>query len=617
MHKLGVTKPSGLELACAEDRNLTETELEEMVTKITELIIEKCPDIYLKSYGTDPGVKEPELSIKNQILRRFDDQVGRKNPLDFWRSAVELEFGSDDNRIPIEEDLMNRKNRPDYLKKREFMDAKEVLERQRVEDMFNEMQQDPAFEGKLKEYFSSVHKLSVKNQYERHYDFLGKKEEILDRKNSPLVKNELVDFLYKYSDLKMKMDRDYYSSYAHVDDKKTIHLEQTKHNLLNTPTPFESYTDMPEPDFKVSALERIAKIKDFETKFLKSLETANPPLNDGYKRSVTPAVHGDILNLEFRMNRLKDKGEFGGLHEDYYKNSYESTKVPGEFEMLDARKTAKRWVIEKISDFTDRVMETRIGLEKYLTQEELEKFDYDLKKVMTRDNMRSAALEELQKEISLANVIRRNFIKEEDFVDQIDYEITRWEDYTTQFQKRVKNKDAMERLYAYDSLATLKRTSSVAHKSREYLQREKYTYMMLVEEAMGKDYDYLLHQNLRFDNDTTEYMNKEGFRSGRYVNNEFVARHYGKTFFEDTVKNNTYHNSTTTAEGIDAVLAEPLIDSGFDKYKQYHNKNTIPKKQTVFSNIFEGLAETDDTNMTSKSMSWYFKTINDGYTNKS
>lgn len=594
-------------------KEVTDQELEETAKKVTDIIIQNCPDIYLNTYGEDPGHQDPKMSIKNQILRRFDDQVSVKPVLDIWKKPVEMQFSPDKKEYIYDEDLLDSSKRPDYLKKDDYDDAKESLERQRIKDIFNEMQDDPFFESKLKEYFSDCHNLEVKNVYEKNFKFLNKTEEILDRRNSPLVKNELVDFLMKYSDLKSKMEKDYYSAYAGSSAKIDIALQKQKEKLFIEKSTIDGELELEE---NISIYQKLQKIKDFDEKFLKQIKKENNFEDYIYKKSLTSGIGYDINKLEFIMNKIKDRGQFGGFHADYYKLDEKNTEIPFAFEEFDFRKNGRSWMTEKVHLFMHKIMNIRFNLEKYMSKEEMERFDYDLKGVLTRENISNAVLNELDQEISAADILRKNYLKfnKLDVDSQFEIEITKWDNMQKHIEKSVKDKTSLHRVMALDSIAALKREKGLKHKKWKNHEKEMNAMLHSVEEAVGQDFNYLSYLHLKkneIHSEDNSFSEKDGYKSGRYINNETTALYYDKTIFREANEKNTYSNSGTTQYGMKGILPNLKLDKHIGKLDDIFEKTINYPEKSNFRSIAKGLSNLDHTHNVSKSLGWYFDTINE------
>jgi hypothetical protein len=283
--------------------------------------------------------------------------------------------------------------------------------------------------------------------------------------------------------------------------------------------------------------------------------------------------------------------------------------------LLDIRRPAEEWVLEKIDRFLDEIMNTRLSLERYLTRDELQSFDLELKRLLTRENIRDAVLKQLDQELTTAEILKKNYVKNQDEMTQTMEEIGNWDNLQSSIQKKIKNPDALKRLYAYDSVRSMQ-TKIQEKKEADWKHEEHlYTMEMLMEEAMGADYDYLLWQHQKDDYKKTgsnEYMNKEGYRSKRYINNEFYAKYYGKTFFEETQKFDVYPQMGTTKFGTKGILAEPHVSDEFKMYQKYHSSDPMQNSK-IFENVMGGLGNLNQENQMSKSLGWYFKKINEEF----
>ena len=570
-----------------------------------------CPHVYPENFGEDPGLENKDLSIQNQILRRFDDHLSIKSPLQMWRKAVDLEFDKDDHSIPDEEDLMDPVTRPDYLKKADYQDAKSVIEKRRLASIINEMSEDPFFESKMEEYFSSCHQMTVQNQYQKQWGQLERPEEILNRKNSPLVKNELLDFLMRYSDIRMQTRDHFYSSYAGSDIKHKQNLQIKKEEFGNHLSADDYNEDG--GNEKDNMFKTIMKLKDFENKFYNSNKDKLTKLNMKYTKHLTQSPGIDILDLENRLNRLRDKQEYSGMHKIYKNNDFYNTTIPYALPELDIRRSPEEWVMEKIDHFLDEIMNIRLSLERYLTRDELQKFDIELKQLLTKENIRDALLKQLDQELTTAEVLKKNYIKKQDEEEQTFIELSSWDNLQDNIKKKVKNPDALKRLYAYDSVRSAMTKLSEKKESPEKQEEHLLTMDMLVEEAMGADYDYLLWQHKKNEFTKTgniEYVEQEGFRSKRYVGNEFYAKYYGKTVFESATKHDVYPKMGLTKFGVKGILAQPHVSDDHKNYNKHLSSDTMQTSK-VFKNLIDGLGNSNPEHQMSKSLGWYFKKVNE------
>jgi hypothetical protein len=583
----------------------SENELESIAEKITEEIVKVCPHVYPEDFGEDPGLKNPEWSIQNQILRRFEDHVSVQSAEQMWRKGVELEFNADDREIPDEDELRDPVRRPDYLKKADYDDAKEVVQKRRLEEIFNDMQEDPFFDSKLKEFFSSCHQMEVQNQYQKHYQHLEKPEEILDRETSGIVKNELMDFLMRYSDIRMQTRDQFYSSYAGSTVKQKQMFQREKSLLFNSANP-ENYLPHVEENTKQNIMQTAKRIKDFETRFFDSTKHKQVPFVAPKTKYSTSAPVNDIVDLELRLNRLRDKENFSGMHRMYQHMDRHTTDIPFHLDQMDIRQDPQEWVFETIRNFLNEIMSLRLSLEKYMTKTELLKFDMELERVLTRRNLQDAVLKALDQELTTANVLRKAYVKDPDFDEQVVIEASHFDDLQKNFESKVKNQDALHRLYAYDAVMSKKRMTD------DELEENHFTMEMLMEEAMGADYNYLLWQKEKNDyqkNGSDSYMEKEGFRSKRYINNEFMARYYGKTYFEECNAFDVYHDMGISSHGMHGLQVKPRVSKEFQNYVTEKSMKP-PLKSNVIDSAIESLGVSDHAHSVSKSLGWYFQKMN-------
>ena len=140
--------------------------------------------------------------------------------------------------------------------------------------------------------------------------------------------------------------------------------------------------------------------------------------------------------------------------------------------------------------FLDEIMNTRLNLERYMSKNELQKFDIELKQLLTRDNLKDAVLKHLDQELITANILKKNYVKPQDYEDQEDFEKSKFDDYTKAINKRIKNPEALKKFYAYDSVRTNMTKTQLKLETFENYEKHIMTMDMLVEEAMGADYNY-------------------------------------------------------------------------------------------------------------------------------
>ena len=592
----------------------TEADIDSVVDDLVEEIVKVCPHVYPADFGSDPGRLNPEWSIQNQILRRFGDHVDEQSPVQVWKKAVDWEFTEEDRGIPDEEEIRDPVTRPSHLKKADYENAKETLEKRRLQDLINEMQTDPFFESKLKEYFSSCHQMEVQNQYQQHYQHLEKPEEILDRKTSNVVKNELMDFLVRYSDIRMQTRDQFYSSYAGREVREMQMAQQEKELLFNS-VDQEKYLDKPRESVDSSVAESFQKIKDYEMRFFESTKHKQLAFASPLKREVTPAPVKDIVDMEVRLNRLRDKDIFSGMHEIYQNLNEHSTTIPFSLPALDIRQDPEDWVFQKIRGFIREVMSLRLSLERFMTKAELIKFDSELSRLLTRRNLQDVLFGQLDQEVTPANVLRKRYVKEVDVQQQMNFEAGQFEDLQKSFEKKVRNPDAMKRLYAYDSMMSkrIENQKPSEKMSNQEVEEHSYTMEMLMEEAMGADYNYLLWQNEKHDYlnaDTDKYMEKEGCRAGRFINNEFNARYFGKTYFEECNAFDVYPDMGSSGAGLKGIRPRLNVPKEFENYSQRNTNAPVNKGDVIFSTI-KALGPSDHEHTVSKSLGWYFQKMNE------
>ena len=244
---------------------------------------------------------------------------------------------------------------------------------------------------------------------------------------------------------------------------------------------------------------------------------------------------------------------------------------------------------------------------------ELQKFDIELKRLLTRENLRDAVLKHLDQELTTADILKKNYVKPQDYDEQWDYELTKFNDYQKAISKRVKNPDSMKKFYAYEAVRSNMTKTELKFEDPESRENHNFTMDMMVEEAMGADYDYLLWQkdkNKYQKDGSNDYMDKEGFRANRYLNNEFVARHYGKTVFEYTNSHDVYHNMGTTKLGSRGLQVVPDVSQEFDIYKDFYSSEPL-QHEKIFRDTIGQFGTSNDEFAVSKSLGWYFKKLND------
>lgn len=589
-----------------------EADLEALVERLVEEVVRVCPHVYPESFGADPGREDPAASIQSQILRRFEDHVARESPVRTWRRSVELEFAPDAPALFDEDALRDPRRRPDHLNKADYDDAVEAQNRGRAAQVFNAMRSDAFFEAKAQEYFSTAHRARVRNAYQRSFGFLERPQEALDRATSPLVRNELVDFLLRYSDIRMQTRARLYSSYAGRDLVERQAAQERRSELVHSPLAAEHLDDRA-PEDKAGFFLAVQRVRDFERRFVEASRPGTGALEPELPKSVTPSVCGDLVDLEARLNRLRDKAEFAGMHGIYREHTRDSTAIPFALPQLDVRCGADEWVAAQVEAFLDEAMRTRLDLERYLGADELRKFDAELRRLLTRGHLREAVLGRLDQELTAAELLRRNYVKRQDVAAQTSVEAARWDDTSSATRKSLKNPEALKLLYAHDSQRA-KRSQLDLRKNPVEHSEHLDTVDMLTEEAAGANYDFLLWQRkkrdfLRSGAGAAEYMEREGFRSRRFLGNEFMARHFGKTVFPEHNQHDVYAHMGLSVEGSDGLFAEPHVSQDSLDLQKLHSASPDQDIQVLHSAV-AGLGGPGRENQASKRLGWYFGKVN-------
>ena len=610
LSSLGISQSLISDVSNPQNNSITDLELREKAKLITEEILKLRPELYPSKYGTDPGINDQRLSIKRQILRRFDDQVSQRSVLDLWKKPVDVDFeaaGPLDNSDL--EQLWDFNKRPENLKKQDYQDARETIERNRLENMFSEMQEDPSFDQKLKDYFAQKHRLKVQNYYEHSMKQVLKQGEPLDRFSDGFVQNELMDFLMKYSDLKLGEESNVYFG-----------LAANQANSQDAISRFEEKTKMLQGELdKIGQAknlkENYQKLINFERRFEELKQEAHALKNidtENQIESTNSPLH-DIKDLETRMNDLKDGGELGGFHQIYYDFNEYSTRIPFAMEWLDIRYDAREWVSRRIEEHVDRVIQGRMSVEKYSSAEELRKIDEDIHKGLDIVNIRRAVFRALEQELAIANEIQRNYLKDKDFGRQMHIDSSKNNDLQKVFDRQVQESPAKDRLAAFEQIMSTASEKYLVKLKKDKLDEMHYTFEFLLDEAMGKDYSYLLHQGLKdrpIRHGHDQYMEKEGFRSNRQVNNHFTARMLNKTVFEESSSSTHYRGAGDTSLGQDGLLSPLVFDNNHFKFEQYMQLDEPNSDRSVLKGYTQAFADADTQNSVSKSLGWYFKTLN-------